>query len=1469
MADTASLRIAVETKDVKQANTELDKLSKTSGKTEKQTDQLSRSFASISTVLGTVGVAALTKEFIRISDEMNLLDARLKMVSASTAEYTAQKKELLGISKETYSSISEITTLYTKLDPALKSLGATTKDVNNITESFAKGLKLGGANAVEAASATLQFAQAMGSGVLRGEEFNAIAEASPKLMKYLAEGLGVPQTALRKMAMEGELSAGRVSAALLKMTTKINEDFTQIPLTVGMATTNLKTDLAVAIEQFDKTTGATKALAETISGLSADLTGYAGDISNFYVEVAKFIKDHNDALRITIGLVGGVATAYYGFIAGGVVVKGIQGITTATLGLRAAMIALQASSPILLGISVALGVATAAYLAHDDALEKKNYSTINSIDKLVKSHDDLLKKRQEIQEDKFSLDSTQKKETAIVDAELKKIENRLNQIGTARSNNVIKAKKEAEETAKAAKVLEENAKKLAPPAKEKKAKKTDAQKEAERLAKEQADIEIFWSHEANQSKLANIQKVTDERKDAILNEEAAETESQLRRGAFIEAQQEALLSDKQKLNRDYLSAWEQMESENAALIAQGLEPIFNDEQMQTFFTKWQASIDEVKGGYNDVQGIVSTFVEDSLNSKDWTAGLTGTAKSVANLGNAFKDLDKQNKKYYKAVKSVNESQLTDEEKKVELKKIEEGQLSAQVGAYANLAGAAAGFFEEGSKGAKTMQAVSATLGIAQGIQAIISAWGSAPFPANMPAVAATTAAVLPMIAQLTSLGGSGGGGGSAANSISSGNNFDYNRDTIEANYTPMTDRLDRQIQLLESIDRNGSASQLGVQLAGTSFQRDYLKWVEDLLESSRLNAATFRSAEEVTNLIGQIESRSGVDVYTISQAGDALTLNTNVLREGFNAINAVLATLQTGGYGTFGQADITNWGNTAEAYQQMMGSIRGSVNELQNIIQEWAMGVVESMDDLKDASKDFKGYFDDITGSMYYETTRLSKAFKDIDMLRGENTFAEYLQQNINEIDALQKFFTDETFSLLMSDNIDNIQAQIKSIEELSAITGETFEGGAKEALNYLESIQLVSEAMTTSRTNIDSFIESLRTSEESAAYLASTIGVSLASNVDELSLLFNRLSTDTEGLTDKDLDLLTANKELLENTDELQKSQDDYNKTLQETTQAISTLDGVLGIITSTIEKLRSASRTSEQNLQVFYDAMAEAQRLSKTDDYAGYAEAVKKAADTSSALFNKDNFTLQRDMEYAQLVAANQFEELGVTTETQVDYLKQIEINTRTQIDVLVAAMEALGTSISESLRNNITSTTTNPLINTSYQDILGRAPDEAGASYWSGQLSSGTLNNTNIDNAIATAAIPEIYQSILGRAPDAAGAEYWANQLATGAISPDKIDDAIRAAAIANGELSSFAVGTPYVPSDMIAQIHQGEMIVPKPEAEAWRNGSLVGNNNALIAEIQSLRTDVSNLLKVNNSYQEKIDRNTKPNLFQGVN
>ena len=88
-----------------------------------------------------------------------------------------------------------------------------------VTDATARSLQISGAKAQEAASATLQLAQALGAGALRGEEFNAVNEAAPRLMKALADGLGVPVGKLKQLAEQGLLTTDVMTMALQSDTT--------------------------------------------------------------------------------------------------------------------------------------------------------------------------------------------------------------------------------------------------------------------------------------------------------------------------------------------------------------------------------------------------------------------------------------------------------------------------------------------------------------------------------------------------------------------------------------------------------------------------------------------------------------------------------------------------------------------------------------------------------------------------------------------------------------------------------------------------------------------------------------------------------------------------------------------------------------------------------------------------------------------------------------------------------------------------------------------------------------------------------------------------------------------------------------------------------------------------------------------------------------------------------------------------
>ena len=285
MTETASLIVSAKVEGADKLKSDLNTISNEAKKAEKSASQLSGAFTTLKTAMAAVAGSMIVREFVQISDEMSLMNSRLKKATDSMAEFAAQQKALHAIARDTHADIKDTTDLYVKLAPALKDLGKNTDEINKVTSSFTKALQLGGASAEEAAAAIKQFGQAMGSGALKGDEFNSIAEASPTLMRYFADGLGVPIGKLKELASQGKLTAEAVLGALLKMNEQIDKDSTQMPVTVGKAFTDLKTEMSLLVAEFNEAAGATGGMSQGLEKIADWIKDNRSDIVEFGLDV--------------------------------------------------------------------------------------------------------------------------------------------------------------------------------------------------------------------------------------------------------------------------------------------------------------------------------------------------------------------------------------------------------------------------------------------------------------------------------------------------------------------------------------------------------------------------------------------------------------------------------------------------------------------------------------------------------------------------------------------------------------------------------------------------------------------------------------------------------------------------------------------------------------------------------------------------------------------------------------------------------------------------------------------------------------------------------------------------------------------------------------------------------------------------------------------------------------------------------
>ena len=175
--------------------------------------------------------------FMKQADEAAMINSRIGMMNDGLLEHHELQKNILKMANDTRTGYAETVDLMSKL--TMSGAFDSTQDVAGITESINKAIRIGGGTDEMNKSAMLQLSQALGSGVLQGDELRSLSENAPYMMKVLADGLGVARGELKQMGADGELTTDVVIQAFENQRDVINSTFENIPRTWGDVTTKL------------------------------------------------------------------------------------------------------------------------------------------------------------------------------------------------------------------------------------------------------------------------------------------------------------------------------------------------------------------------------------------------------------------------------------------------------------------------------------------------------------------------------------------------------------------------------------------------------------------------------------------------------------------------------------------------------------------------------------------------------------------------------------------------------------------------------------------------------------------------------------------------------------------------------------------------------------------------------------------------------------------------------------------------------------------------------------------------------------------------------------------------------------------------------------------------------------------------------------------------------------------------------
>lgn len=249
-----SARIAID-----QVNASLDAMGDNMNKNTQQQNKLNKKIQEgknqIDNMMGSVvslvsayaGFKAVGK-LVNLSDEYTQTRARLNLMNDGLQTTDELQQKIFASAQRSRAAYQTQADIVAKLGQRAGDAFSSNDETIAFAENLSKMFVIAGASQQEMASASLQLTQALGSGVLRGEELNAVFESAPNVIQAIANYLDVPIGKIRKMAGEGQITADIVKNALLGATNEINSQFDSIPMTWSQVWTSVMNELYMATQ---------------------------------------------------------------------------------------------------------------------------------------------------------------------------------------------------------------------------------------------------------------------------------------------------------------------------------------------------------------------------------------------------------------------------------------------------------------------------------------------------------------------------------------------------------------------------------------------------------------------------------------------------------------------------------------------------------------------------------------------------------------------------------------------------------------------------------------------------------------------------------------------------------------------------------------------------------------------------------------------------------------------------------------------------------------------------------------------------------------------------------------------------------------------------------------------------------------------------------------------------------------------
>lgn len=260
--ETIDIRIREDGSRVVKRN--IEDIGNSSEKAASGVDMLKRALGALA------GVLAID-QIRRYADAWASAAGQIRVATRNTEEAAAVTDKLFRAAQNTRQGFTNIVELYSRTARAGKELGVSQEQLIGFTENVGKVLASSATTAEQAQGALMQLGQALGSGVVRAEEFNSILEGAPAILQVVANNIKGADGSigqLRKMMLDGKLTSREFFDAIMAGTDQINSDFAKSSITISQGMTLISNAFMKWIGEMDASLGISNKLGEAAKWLA-------------------------------------------------------------------------------------------------------------------------------------------------------------------------------------------------------------------------------------------------------------------------------------------------------------------------------------------------------------------------------------------------------------------------------------------------------------------------------------------------------------------------------------------------------------------------------------------------------------------------------------------------------------------------------------------------------------------------------------------------------------------------------------------------------------------------------------------------------------------------------------------------------------------------------------------------------------------------------------------------------------------------------------------------------------------------------------------------------------------------------------------------------------------------------------------------------------------------------------------------